>query len=50
MINVFEELVGRELNFIFESWGFGDDETAINQLFGAWLVVAPAKINFDGKS
>jgi hypothetical protein len=30
-------LFGRELNFIFDSSGFRNDETAINQLCEAWL-------------
>ena len=47
MVDVYEEFLGRELNDIFESWGFRDDETAINQLCEAWLV---ARINFDGTS
>ena len=43
LVDVCEELLGRELNDIFESRGLRDDETAINQLCGAWLV---ARINF----
>ena len=32
LVDVGEELGGRELNDIVESWGCRDDETAINQL------------------
>ena len=38
LIDVFEELAGRELNFIIKSRRSRDDRTAINQLWGEWLV------------
>ena len=40
MVNVSEELAGRELDDIIDSRGCRDDETAINQLCKAcqWLV------------
>ena len=48
MVNVGEELAGRELDFIVERRGFGDDETAINQLCReAWLM---ARLNFNRTS
>ena len=47
MVNVGEELAGRELDFIVERRRFGDDEAAISQLCEAWLV---ARINFDNSS
>ena len=47
LVDVFEELTGRELNFIIESWRFGDNWTAINQLYEAWLEDG---IKFDGSS
>ena len=47
LVNVGEELAGRELNDIFERRGWRDDETAINQLCETQLVV---KINFDETS
>ena len=49
MVDVFEELAGRELNDIVESRGLRDDETAVNQLCEAWLVYV-AKITFDKTS
>jgi hypothetical protein len=47
LVDVYEELAGRELNIIVESLGLRNDETAINQLCEAWLV---ARINFDNTS
>ena len=44
MVDVYEEFLGRELNDIFESRGFRDDETAINQLCEAWFKLV-ARIN-----
>ena len=48
LVDVFEELAGRELNFIIESRRLRNDWTAINQLCEAcqWLVVG--RIKFDG--
>ena len=48
MVDVSEELAGRELNDIVESRGFRDEETAINQLCEVSLVVA--RINFEDAS
>jgi hypothetical protein len=44
LVDVREELAGRELNNIIESRGLRDDETAIDQLREAWLVVARIKL------
>ena len=44
LIDVFEELARRELNFIIESRGLRDDWTTVNHLYGARLV---ARIKFD---
>ena len=49
LVDVGEELAGRELNDIFESRRFRNDEAAINQLCkGCQSLVA--RINFDDKS
>ena len=44
MVDVSEELARRELNDIIKSRGLRDEDTAISQLYEAWLVVA--RINF----
>ena len=47
LVDVCEELAGRELNDIIESGGFRDDWTAISQLCEAWLMT---RISFDHTS
>ena len=46
LVDVFEELAGRELYFIIKSRGLRNDRTAIRQLCEAWLV---ASINLTNR-
>ena len=38
LVDIFEELLGRELNYIFERSGCRNDRAAVDQLRKAWSV------------